>query len=244
MKAALSFSLTAVLSAILTVIAAAQDLPAKQSLGISFGYSPDSSHILIGISEQRRTWTGGVEYGRTLYGNNSIRADYEASVSPFFLERDPTASGSYAKLPDGSIENFPGVPTRVVKINGAPIGYIGGIGPTPIPIYADGFGTEETYAASISPLGARINGFNSHRLQPTFSADLGLVFSGRNLPVDQSSSVNFLFSFGPGVELFYKPNRAVRLEYLYRHMSNANIGITNPGVDQGVLRVTLTQRRK
>jgi hypothetical protein len=168
MKAALSFSLTAVLSAILTVIAAAQDLPAKQSLGISFGYSPDSSHILIGISEQRRTWTGGVEYGRTLYGNNSIRADYEASVSPFFLERDPTASGSYAKLPDGSIENFPGVPTRVVKINGAPIGYIGGIGPTPIPIYADGFGTEETYAASISPLGARINGFNLPRSTSCF----------------------------------------------------------------------------
>jgi hypothetical protein len=32
------------------------------------------------------------------------------------------------------------------------------------------------------------------------------------------------------------------VEYLYRHMSNANTAPENPGVDQLVFRVTLTRR--
>jgi len=213
--------------------AVSQELPARQSFGVSGSFAPDSSHILIGISEQRRTWTTGLEYGRTLWGNQSARLDYEGSITPFFQERDPTFIGS-SLTPGGPIF-FPSPPTRVVFVSSQP-----GPGSGVYNVYS----TTKTYAFAVSPIGARINGFNSHKLQPTFSTDLGMVFSTRDLPIDDSSSFNFLFSFGPGLEYFLSPNNAIRLEYLYRHLSNANLGATNPGVDQGTFRLTLSHRHK
>jgi len=213
-----------------------QELPARQSFGVTGTFAPDSSHIFIGSAEQRRTWTMGFEYGRTLWANRSTRLDYEGSVSPFFQERDPTFVGDDI---EGLVE--PMQASRVVTVPHI-LGYTQGGNGLPTPIYGL-YSSEKSYAAAISPLGARVNGFNSHRLQPTFSLDLGMVFSSRDLPVDNSASINYLFSFGPGFEFFYTRNKAVRMEYVYRHMSNANSGNVNPGVDQGVFRLTLTSRR-
>jgi hypothetical protein len=217
----------------------AQELSGRQSCGISSTFAPDSSHILIGDAEQRRVWTAGLEYSRRLWGNGSLRLDYEGSVAPFFQERDPTLVAEYAII-NGNRVTVPASGLRVVYANNDPVGG-GGFGNT-IPLYPI-YGSTKTYAFAISPIGARISGFSSHRLQPTFSTDLGMVFSSRDLPVDDSASVNFLFSFGPGVEIL-RGNGAIRLEYLYRHMSNANSGDNNPGVDSGVFRLTLSRLRR
>ncbi len=77
---------------------------------------------------------------------------------------------------------------------------------------------------------------------PAFSLDLGFVVSARDLPIEDSSWFNFLFSFGPGLQFFTSPNVSLRVEYLYRHASNAGLGDQNPGVDQGVTRLTLSRR--
>jgi hypothetical protein len=217
----------------------AQELSGRQSFGISSSFAPDSSHILIGDAEQRRVWTAGLEYSRRLWGNGLLRLDYEGSVAPFFQERDPTLVAEYAII-NGNRVTVPASGLRVVYANNDPVGG-GGFGNT-IPLYPI-YGSTKTYAFAISPIGARISGFSSHRLQPTFSTDLGMVFSSRDLPVDDSASVNFLFSFGPGVEIL-RGNGAIRLEYLYRHMSNANSGDNNPGVDSGVFRLTLSRLRR
>lgn len=225
-----------------SVLVSAQELPGRQSFGVNATFAPTSSHILLGEAGERRTWTGGFEYGRTLYGNRSTRIDYEASISPFFVERDPTLTAAYY-LDQGVIVEDTSFPLgRVTHTSTGPIGYIA-IGSGPVtPVYGS-FSTEKTYAFAASPIGIRVNGRNSHRLQPTFSVDLGLVLSGRDLPVDNSANLNYLVSLGPGIEFYYRRNRAVRLEYLYRHMSNANSGEYNPGVDQGVFRLTFTYRR-
>ena len=218
----------------------AQELLSRNSFGIQGTFSPDSSHILIGRADQRRTWTAGFEYGRTVLSRSSVRLDYEGSITPFFQERDPTITGAYFML-NGYPQSV-AVPTgRVLDTGGTPIGYVL-IGGPPIPIYGT-YSSKKSYAFAVSPLGARISGFNSHKIQPTFSADLGVVFSSRDLPIDDSAKFNYLVSFGPGIEFFYRPNESVRLEYLYRHMSNAGSGESNPGVDQGVFRLTLSRRR-
>jgi len=219
----------------------AQELPARQSFGVTGTFAPDSSHIFIGHAEQRRTWTAGFEYGRTLWASGSARLDYEGSFSPFFQERDPTIIGAY-EIVDGSVVPVPTETGSVVAPGNGPIGFAFG-GGSQNPIYGI-YSSEKSYAVAVSPIGARVNGFNSHRLQPTFSLDLGVVFSSRDLPVINSSRFNYLFSFGPGLEYFYRRNDAVRLEYLYRHMSNAGSGDANPGVDQGVFRLTLSHRRR
>jgi hypothetical protein len=190
-------------------------------------------------AEQRRVWTAGLEYSRRLWGNGSLRLDYEGSVAPFFQERDPTLVAEYAII-NGNQVIAPASGLRVVYANNDPVGG-GGFGNT-IPLYPI-YGSTKTYAFAMSPIGARISGFSSHRLQPTFSTDLGMLFSSRNLPVDDSASFNYLFSFGPGVEIL-RGNGAIRLEYLYRHMSNGNAGYNNPGVDSGVFRLTLSRSRR
>jgi hypothetical protein len=108
------------------------------------------------------------------------------------------------------------------------------------PIYAY-YGRQNTYAAALSPLGARVSGFPRSRLQPSFALDLGFVVSSRDLPVDLADQFNYMFSFGPGVQVFSSARSSVRLEYIYRHISNAHQGYQNPGVDQGVIRLTLSR---
>lgn len=219
--------------------ASAQDLPSRQSLGVNGTFAPSSSHILIGDATQRRTWTAGLEYALTLWGNQHARLDYEGSISPFLLERDPRYASVYAVI-NGVEVPAPFTPGRVTApVSGASCCEI--VGGQLVPVYAT-YGTEESYGVAVSPVGMRVNGFNSHKLQPTFSLDLGMVLSGRDLPVDNASKFNYLFSFGPGFEFFYQRNRAVRVEYLFRHMSNGNEAPQNPGVDQGVIRLTLTRR--
>jgi len=213
----------------------AQELAGRQSFGVFSTFAPNSSHILIGDAEKRRVWTAGIEYSHRLWGNDSLRLDYEGSISPFFQERDPTLVAEYANI-NGSIITAPANGLRVTYANNDPVG--GGGPGNIIPLYGI-YGSTKTYAFAISPIGARVSGFTSHHLQPTFSTDLGMVFSSRDLPIDDSSSSNYLFSFGPGVQLFHNDN-SIRLEYLFRHMSNAGSGYNNPGVDSGVFRLTLT----
>ena len=52
----------------------------KNSFGISASYSPDSSHIILGIAEERKFWGFGVSYGRLLWSPRGVNWRYEAEV--------------------------------------------------------------------------------------------------------------------------------------------------------------------
>ena len=212
-----------------------------ESFGVSSTWSPDSSHILIGLSEQRRTWTLGVEYTHRLGSGKRFRFDYEGSLQPLYEESDPTEIGTITTIA-GRTFITPQAPVRVIFEDRGPVGFIIGAGPAPLPIYAY-YGRQNTYAAALSPLGARVSGFPRSRLQPSFALDLGFVVSSRDLPVDLADQFNYMFSFGPGVQVFASPRSSMRLEYIYRHISNAHQGYQNPGVDQGVVRLTISRHR-
>jgi hypothetical protein len=224
----------------------AQEMSARQSFGVTTTFAPNSSHIFIGDAEKRRVWTAGFVYDFRLWDTHRICLSYQGSLSPFFQERDPTLIGTFytPPLPGGKPVIMLLSPQRVTTVNNDPVGVAGGFGgSTSAPVYPL-YGSMKTYAVAIAPLGVRLNGFNSRKLQPTFSVDLGMVFSSRDLPIDNSSSSNFQFSFGPDVEYCYRRNQAARVEYVYRHLSNANTGTNNPGVDAGVFRLTLTTRHR
>jgi hypothetical protein len=61
--------------------------------------------------------------------------------------------------------------------------------------------------------------------------------------VDQSAQFNYTFALGPGIEFFQNRRTSWRIEYLYRHVSNAGEGFENPGLDQGVFRITMSEHR-
>lgn len=212
-----------------------------QSFGFSSSYSPTSTHILIGDAEHRRVFTLGAEYTRLLRLHPRFRLDYEGSVLPLYEETDPTVVGAVFTLNGVQIVS-PEAPVRVIYVTDAPIGTAITGNNTTAPIYAI-YGREDTYAAAVNPLGARITAFPRWRLRPSFSLDLGFVVSRQDIPVDQSARFNYSFSFGPGLEIFTYSNTSWRVEYIYRHMSNAGQGDQNPGVDQGVVRLTISLHR-
>jgi opacity protein-like surface antigen len=215
-------------------------LDATQSFGFSTTYSPDSSHILIGNAEQRRIWTLGVEYTHLLHQGPRFRFDYEGSVMPLYKETDPFESGTTFTL-NNQVVFLPQPPMRLVYPIRGSVGTFLSPGNPAVPIYAL-TGREDTYAAAFAPLGVRVSAFPRRRIQPTLSLDLGFIVSARDIPIDDSSWFNFMFSFGPGVQFITSPNASLRVEYIYRHESNASLGNQNPGVDQGVTRITLSHR--
>lgn len=210
-----------------------------RSLGISFSYSKTSSHILIGDADKRRIWTMGVEYTHLLHQGPLYRLDYEGSLMPLFEETDPTVTGTLFTY-GGQDYLTPQTPVRVLSVD------YGAVGSEPtgkgssVPLYAL-YGRQDTYAAAFSPLGARISALPRWRVQPSFAMDLGFVISAREIPVDDADQFNYMFSLGPGLQFITGPQSSMRVEYLFRHMSNAGQGYENPGIDQGVIRLTISR---
>lgn len=210
-----------------------------RSFGITSSYSPDSSRILIGEAEQRRTWTGGVEYTHLMHRGQRVRWDYEGSFLPFYMESDPTVVGNIYTSNGKSIFTRQ-APVRVISLNHEPVGQQPvGFGQS-VPLY-EIFGRQNSNGVEFSPLGARISALPRWRVQPSFALDLGFVVSAHDIPVDDAENFNFMFAFGPGVQFYVTRLSSLRLEYIYRHISNAGLGYENPGVDQGVVRLTLSR---
>jgi opacity protein-like surface antigen len=225
----------------LCLTASGQGSPAfggKQSLGLTVGYAPTSGHYLIGIADGRRTFTAGVEYTRRIWEDKGLRFDYRAEFNPLFRESDPTEVATEITV-NGSTTVTPVTPTRVIFDDNAQIGNV--CVDICIPFYAVLGKNEKTYAVALTPIGARAVFFPRWRIQPTFEANGGFVVSSRDLPVDYTSQFNFQFTLGPGVQVFASRNTAVRLEYVYRHISNAFMSANDPGIDQGVFRLTISR---
>lgn len=89
------------------------------------------------------------------------------------------------------------------------------------------------YGAGFTPVGFQFN-FGRRRVQPFLNGSGGLLYFSRQLPVPQSSQLNFTYSAGIGAEIFVRPGRSVTVGWKYHHLSNANTGTFNPGIDSGL----------
>ena len=58
------------------------------------------------------------------------------------------------------------------------------------------------------------------------------------MPSANAGSFNFDFEIGAGFEYYRSPRNSVRLEYQVQHYSNKNTAADNPGVDNGLLKLT------
>jgi Lipid A 3-O-deacylase (PagL) len=197
-------------------------------------YSPNSSHMFLGVSQQRRLLIFGGEYARRLLLTRWVGLHYLAQARPVILENDPALVGFRSLNTGQLIVQFPR-PVRLESVNDAPI--LLDIPPRIVrafPVYTQ----EWTYAGGINPLGIKLNLLPRHRIQPVFSSTAGFLLSSRDIPVDHSSNFNFSFDFGAGIEWFQSSNRSVRLDYRLHHISNASISTTNPGIDSGLFQLS------
>jgi opacity protein-like surface antigen len=91
------------------------------------------------------------------------------------------------------------------------------------------------YGAGLSPLGFKVNFAQQSWIQPFVAASVGFLYFQHDIPVPHSSRFNFTPEIGLGVQFFLAPQRALTLGYKFHHISNANIGDSNPGMNSHVI---------
>lgn len=91
-----------------------------------------------------------------------------------------------------------------------------------------------TYGFGFMPAGFRFFFLPKKRLKPFVSADAGFMFFKKPVPIPESTSYDFIGSFGGGVQYQIKRDKAISVGYRYFHISNMNIGEINPGYNANI----------
>ena len=209
------------------------------SFGFFGEYSNDSSHILLGLSQNRKLLAFGGTYSRRVLLNRVVDGQYMAELSPVVLESDPVFHVTYVATlpPPGSTFTQNLTLSQVCRPSSATYGGVVDGQPYQETVTI-ACGRRWTFGESISPLGFKWNFRPRHRIQPVFTTLAGYMFSTRRIPVDDAGSWNFTFEFGAGFEFYRSATRSIRAEYRYHHISNAGTADTNPGIDNGMFQVT------
>lgn len=215
----------------------------RNTFSLFGAYSGDSSHILMGVSQNRKLLEFGGAYGRKLYSNHIVNWQYNAEFLPVVQESDPTTIVTiYQTSPDvHTVTNPPTPQTAACKpgtenfddtyiYNGVSTTYIGTIVTT--------CGRRWSGGEAISPIGFQWNFLPRHKLQPFFIAHGGYMYSTKPIPTPDAGSFNFTFDFGTGVELYRSATKSIRAEYRFHHISDANTTNPNPGIDNGLFQLT------
>ncbi len=100
-----------------------------------------------------------------------------------------------------------------------------------------------TYGGGANPIGFQLNLRRGHKLQPFFSTHGGFLYFAEQVPVLDSSQFNFTFSFGAGAQVFTSGRTSVSFGYKFHHVSNANTGFRNPGIDSNLFFVGFSRFR-
>lgn len=205
-------------------------------------YSNDSSHMLMGISEDRKLTALGASYARGLWSSRVGDLRYLAEVRPVLMESDPvnlvTTVYSFINPPGPDVTQVSaGEPYGSCK----PASFQGTIqSPTQSYSYTSTItcGRRWTFAQGFSPIGLQYSLRPGHSLQPFVSSTAGYILSTRPIPTANAGSFNFTFDFGAGVELFHSETRSIQLEYRFHHISNHGTADVNPGIDNGVFKLS------
>ena len=167
------------------------------------GYSPNSPKM-IGVTEDRHLTMAGFGYARVILASDTIAWKFTIDTVPLILVSQPTLAGTEIAQPSR-------IPAQFRNL----------------------LGRRTTYGIGLMPVGFQFNFRRRRRFQPTAGINGGFAFfSARDVPVPRSANFNFMFSLGPGLQIFAKESRSVTLGYRFHHISNADTGNPfNPGID-------------
>jgi hypothetical protein len=207
-------------------------------------YSPDSSHIILGGARKRQFFTIGGAFTQRFFAQRYAAFSYMAEIRPFMLESDPVLKGLFysINIPGHQDKGYYVYPHKIPVLDTEPkiINHDSG------QYYQDYqlvYDRRWTYSFGLSPVGFQANFLPRSRIQPVLTGLGGFAASPRDIPMFDSSAFNFTFSIGAGVEIYRTAHHASRIEYRIQHLSSANIGATNPGIDSQVIRASFSWGR-
>ncbi len=96
---------------------------------------------------------------------------------------------------------------------------------------------QTTYGFAFAPAGFRFIFLPKNRLKPFAAAHSGFAFFRKPVPLPDTLTYDFTGDFGGGLMYQIKQNKAMSFGYKYFHISNMNIGKTNPGYNANVFYV-------
>lgn len=208
------------------------------TFGIFSEYSNNSSHILLGVSQNRKLFDIGASYSRRLILNRIVDGQYMVEFTPIVFESDPiwhittqitlpppAQTVSFNEFFANSCHPFTNSYSTIYK------------GITYSSTTTLTCQRQWTFGQGLSPLGFKLNFLPRHPIQPVVTLMGGYIFATRPIPVDDASSFNFTFSLGAGIEFYRSANRSIRAEYRLHHLSNAGIA-DDPGIDSQIIQVT------
>lgn len=221
------------------------------SYSVFAAYSNDSSHMILGESENRRLLAVGMDYSRRVGGRSIYSWRYQVEVIPLEFLQNPkmtltdaftlNANGLAMGLTGSGFQtsSFQQRDCRSVSASGTL--YAAGNNGQAIPVgtYSDTSVCSNpwTYGFGVSPLGQKVNFLPRDRIQPYLATNAGFVAFAGTVPSSHATMFNFSFEFGGGVEWNVRSGQSWSLDYRCHHISNAGRGVENPGVDNGTLRV-------
>lgn len=96
------------------------------------------------------------------------------------------------------------------------------------------------YGTGGSPIGAQVNFVHYRHVEPFLTSGGGFLYFNHRM-FGTTQQFNFTAQLGGGVQLFTSSRRsAIDLGYKYHHISNANLGNTNPGLDSHMFFIGLS----
>jgi opacity protein-like surface antigen len=210
----------------------------RNTFSVFTAYSNDSSHMLLGIAENRKLVDFGAAYGRRLLVNRRINLQYNGEILPVALESDPVI---YQAQTFVAPSVFAGLTftAQIVPVTACQPG-TGTVneGNTIVYNYVNTCGRRWTVGEGISPVGTQLNFMPRRKEQPFVIAHGGYMYSTEPIPTTDAGSFNFTFDIGAGIEVYRSKSQSVRAEYRYHHISNHNTAEENPGIDSGLFQIT------
>jgi hypothetical protein len=215
-------------------------LGARNTFGVMAEYSNDSSRIIMGDAVNVKLGAIGLQYQRRLIANRKLVLSYAIEFRPVILESIPTVTFTTVETLPTPV-TYTGSPQLTTKCvaSAEPFQLTNPLtGAVTAGTTYTLCGRQAVYAQGLSPFGFKLNLRPRARLQPVISTYEGYIFSTQPVPAEDAGSFNFDFEFGAGLEYYRSRRNSVRIEYQVQHYSNKNTAAANPGVDNGLIKLT------
>ena len=103
----------------------------------------------------------------------------------------------------------------------------------------DGNRFVERSGFGISPIGFMMKQQTDYFFDPFIQTTGGLIYMEQNFPTDRARKLNFTFDITLGANIPISNFAGISLGYKFHHISNAETGDENPGLDSNFLFITL-----
>jgi Lipid A 3-O-deacylase (PagL) len=166
-------------------------------------------------------------YSHPLLHFRHFRLDYHGEVIPFAWISDPVLRETFYNASTGAF--LGNVDSRRLESVARHISDFSATQPgVSIRFSAT---RSSAYGGGIRPIGLEAHYRPEKRVQPFLSGSAGFLQFTRDEPIDHAAGFNFTFALGAGVEVKDHGRNTYFASYRFLHISNAETGTFNPGVN-------------